>query len=40
MLLNAGISEIVFDEDYKDKLSIELLAQSDITVRNFKLGDF
>ena len=39
MLLNAGISEIVYDEEYKDKLSIELLAQSDITVRNFKLNN-
>ena len=37
MLLNAGISEIVYDEEYKDDLAIELLSQSDILVRNFKL---
>ena len=39
MILNAGISEIIYDEEYKDDLAIELLAQSDITVRSFKLGD-
>lgn len=39
MLLNAGITEIVFDEEYKDDLAIELLAQSDIKVRNFKLNN-
>ena len=38
MLLNAGISEIVYDNEYKDDLAIELLSQSDITVRNFKLN--
>ena len=39
MLLNAEIKEIVYDHEYNDKLSIELLDQSDITVRNFKLDD-
>ena len=38
MLLNAGISEIVYDNEYKDDLAIELLSQSDIVVRNFKLN--
>ena len=40
MLLNAGITEIVFDEKYKDDLAIELLAQSDIKVRNYKLNNY
>ena len=39
MLLNAGITEIVYDQEYKDDLAIELLSQSDIAVRNFKLNN-
>ena len=39
MLLNAGITEIVFDEKYKDDLAIELLAQADIKVRNYKINN-
>ena len=37
ILLNAGISEVIYDGEYKDDLAIELLGQGDITVRNFKL---
>lgn len=37
MLLNAGVSEIVFREGYPDGLALELLQESGITVR--KLGE-
>ncbi len=37
LLLNAGISEVIYDGEYKDDLAIELLGQGDIAVRNFKL---
>lgn len=39
LLLNAGISEVVYDGEYKDDLAIELLSQGDIIVRNFKLNN-
>jgi len=38
LLLNAGISEVIYDGDYADDLAIELLGQGEIMVRNFKLN--
>ncbi|WP_295997398.1 cytidine/deoxycytidylate deaminase family protein [uncultured Adlercreutzia sp.] len=35
MLINAGITEIVYQNPYPDELSQELLAESDILVREF-----
>ncbi|MCK5397333.1 MAG: dCMP deaminase family protein [Thermoplasmata archaeon] len=39
LLLNAGITEVIYDGEYKDDLAIELLSQGDISVRNYKLND-
>jgi dCMP deaminase len=39
LMLNAGISDVVDDGDYKDDLAIQLLDEGDITVRNFRLKD-
>ncbi|RLJ00063.1 MAG: cytidine deaminase [Candidatus Aenigmatarchaeota archaeon] len=36
LLLNAGISEVVYEGEYKDDLAIELLDQGNIQVRNYK----
>ena len=35
LMLNAGISEVVYDGDYKDDLATKLLAEGKIKVRNF-----
>jgi len=35
IMLNAGITEVIYDGDYKDDLAIQLLAESKIKVRNF-----
>ncbi len=39
LLLNAGITEVIYDGEYKDDLAIELLSQGDISVRYYKLND-
>lgn len=36
MLINAGISEIIYQGDYPDTLSLELLEEADITLRIFE----
>jgi len=36
MLINADIKEIVYDQDYKDDLAKQILAESNIKVRKFK----
>ena len=36
ILINAGISEIVYDEGYVDDLSKQILSETDIVVREFK----
>ncbi len=33
MIINAGIGEIVYAEGYPDRLSLDLLADTDIVVR-------
>ena len=35
IMLNAGITEVVYDGEYKDDLAIKLLAEGNIMVRNF-----
>jgi dCMP deaminase len=37
LLINASISEIVYDDDYVDELAKEVLAQSNVKVRRFNL---
>lgn len=39
LLINASISEIIFDDDYVDELAKEVLSQSGVKVRRFKLMD-
>ena len=39
MLLNAGVTEIVFWEGYPDGLALELLNESQITFRKIEAGD-
>lgn len=39
MLLNAGVTEIVFREGYPDGLALELLNESQITFRKIEAGD-
>lgn len=36
ILINAGISEIVYDEGYVDDLSKQILSETDIVIREFK----
>lgn len=38
MLINAGLSEIVYLEGYPDELSADLLRESGLTVRRFEAG--
>jgi dCMP deaminase len=37
LLINANITEIIYDDDYIDKLAKEVLAQSNVKVRRFNL---
>jgi len=37
MLINAGVVEIVYDGDYPDDLAREILAESDMKLRQFHL---
>lgn len=37
LLINANISEIIYDNDYIDSLAKEVLSQSKVKVRRFKL---
>ncbi|MBA3046531.1 MAG: dCMP deaminase family protein [Candidatus Thermoplasmatota archaeon] len=37
LMLNAGITEVIYDGDYKDDLAIQLLAEGKIHVRNFHI---
>jgi len=37
LMMNAGITEVVYDGEYKDDLAIKLLAEGNIKVRNFKM---
>jgi dCMP deaminase len=39
LLINASISEIIYDDDYVDELAKEVLSQSGVKVRRFKLVD-
>lgn len=39
MLLNAGVTEIVFREGYPDGLALELLNESQVTFRKIEAGD-
>ena len=39
LLINAEISEIVYEEEYEDKLAKELLQEAGIKVRRFKLSE-
>ena len=39
MLLNAGVTEIVFREGYPDGLALELLNESQITFRKIEAGE-
>ena len=39
LLINASISEIIYDDDYVDELAKEVLSQSGLKVRRFKLVD-
>ena len=36
ILINAGISEIVYDEGYVDDLSKQILSETDVVIREFK----
>lgn len=37
MIINAGITEVVYMEDYQDPLAIELVGQSNLKVRQLKI---
>jgi dCMP deaminase len=37
LLINASITEIIYDDDYIDELAKEVLAQSNVKVRRFNL---
>lgn len=37
LLINASIKEIIYDDDYIDELAKEVLSQSNVKVRQFKL---
>lgn len=39
LLINANIKEIIYDDDYIDKLAKEVLSQSNVKVRRFKLNE-
>jgi dCMP deaminase len=39
LLINANISEIIYDEDYIDELAQEILSHSKVKVRQYKLKD-
>lgn len=39
ILINSGISEIVYDEGYVDDLSKELLSEANINVRRFSINN-
>ena len=39
LLINASITEIIYDDDYIDELAKEVLAQSDVKVRRFALKE-
>ena len=38
MIINAEIKEVVYDSDYEDKLSKEMLEEANIIVRRHKLS--
>jgi len=38
MIINAGITEIIYDADYSDQLSLEMLTQADVVLTRFKPG--
>ncbi len=38
MIINAGIIEVIFMEDYQDSLAIELVGQSNLKVRQLKIN--
>jgi dCMP deaminase len=37
MIINAGITEVIYMEDYQDSLAIELVGQSNLNVRQLKI---
>jgi dCMP deaminase len=37
MIINAGITEVIYMEDYQDSLAIELVGQSNLKVRQLKI---
>ena len=39
LLINASITEIIYDEEYIDELAKEVLGQSDVKVRRFALKE-
>lgn len=39
LLINANISEIIYDDDYLDELAQEILSHSKVKVRQYKLKD-
>ena len=39
LLINANISEIIYDDDYIDELAQEILSQSKVKVRQYKLKE-
>lgn len=39
LLINANISEIIYDDDYIDELAQEILSHSKVKVRQYKLKD-
>ncbi|UCE75310.1 MAG: cytidine/deoxycytidylate deaminase family protein [Methanomassiliicoccales archaeon] len=39
LLINASIKEIVYDDEYIDSLAKDVLSQSEVTVRRFKLKE-
>ncbi len=38
MIINAGITEVIYMEDYQDSLAIELVGQSNLKVRQVKIN--
>lgn len=38
MIINAGITEVIYMEDYQDPLAIELVGQSNLKVRQLKIN--
>ncbi|MBR4686628.1 MAG: cytidine deaminase, partial [Candidatus Methanomethylophilaceae archaeon] len=36
IIINAGISEIVYDEDYVDDLSNDILSETNVIVRRYR----